>query len=327
VARAELSIAEWVEGVRERDRAILGRAITLLESRRPEHRDTAHALLTALMPHTGGSHRIGISGIPGAGKSTFIEAFGTKLIAEGHRVAVLAIDPSSTITGGSILGDKTRMQRLANDPNAFVRPSPSSGQLGGVARRTQETVLLCEAAGFDVVIVETIGVGQSETTLAEMVDFFLLLVLPGGGDELQGIKRGILELADLVAINKADGDRIPNARAAQAEYSAAFRLLRKDAPAIVLTSALEGTGLSEVWAAIERKRAEGDLEQRRAEQRIAWMHRLIREELVDTVSHHPAVKQIIAELEQQVQAGSLSPSSAAMRALDAFFAAILADRR
>jgi LAO/AO transport system kinase len=319
VARRELAIAEWIDGVRACDRAVLGRAVTLFESRRPDHRETAQAVLTALMPYTGGSRRIGISGIPGAGKSTFIEAFGMKLIGEGHRVAVLAIDPSSTITGGSILGDKTRMQRLANDPNAFVRPSPSSGNLGGVARRTQETVLLCEAAGFDVVIVETIGVGQSETTLAEMVDFFLLLVLPGGGDELQGMKRGILELADLIAINKADGERIPHARAAQAEYSAAMRLLRKEAPAIVLTSALEGTGLDEVWAAIERRRAEEDLEQRRSEQRVAWMHRLIRDELVDAFSSHPEVKRILGALEQQVQAGAISPGAAAMQALDVFF--------
>jgi LAO/AO transport system kinase len=311
----ERRVEDWVEGIRACDRAILGQAVTLFESRRADHRELAQAVLTALMPHAGGSHRVGISGIPGAGKSTFIETFGMKLIGSGHHVAVLAIDPSSTITGGSILGDKTRMQRLANDPNAFVRPSPSSGTLGGVARRTQETILLCEAAGFDVVIVETIGVGQSETTLAEMVDFFLLLVLPGGGDELQGMKRGILELADLIAINKADGDRLPHARAAQAEYSVALRLLKKDAPSIVLTSALEGTGLDEVWSAIAEQHARSDLDQRRSEQRVAWMHRTIRDELVDAFADHPETKRILSELERDVRAGSISPSAAAARAL------------
>jgi LAO/AO transport system kinase len=268
------------------------------------------------MPYTGGSRRIGISGIPGAGKSTFIEAFGMKLIEAGHRVAVLAIDPSSSISGGSILGDKTRMQSLSHDPNAFVRPSPSSGALGGVARRTQETILLSEAAGFDVVIVETVGVGQSETVLAEMVDFFLLLVLPGGGDELQGMKRGILELADLIAINKADGDRMPNARAAQAEYSAALRLLKK-APEIILTSALDGTGLDRIWEAIQEESRE-EVEVRRSRQRISWMRRLIRDDLEDRFFGHPDVKRLLPELEREVIEGRLSPSEAAARALDAF---------
>jgi LAO/AO transport system kinase len=306
-----------IAGVRARDRAALGKAITLLESRRPDHRKAAQAMLTALMPGTGGSHRIGISGIPGAGKSTFIEAFGMKLIEEGHRVAVLAIDPSSTITGGSILGDKTRMQRLANDPNAFVRPSPSSGATGGVARRTQESVLLCEAAGFDVVIVETVGVGQSETTLAEMVDFFLLLVLPGGGDELQGMKRGILELADLIAINKADGDRIANARAAQAEYASVLRLFRK-APSIVLTSAIEGTGLSEVWEAIGRHRDALDLVSLRSEQRVAWMRRMIRDELEDAFARHDGARRVLEAIEEDVRDGRISPSEAAARVVAAF---------
>ena len=309
---------DLIAGIRARDRAALGRAITLLESRRADHREKARAMLTSLMPYTGGSHRIGISGIPGAGKSTFIEAFGMKLISKGHRVAVLAIDPSSSISGGSILGDKTRMQRLSNEPNAFVRPTPSSGALGGVARRTQETVLLCEAAGFDVVIVETIGVGQSEISLAEMVDFFLLLVLPGGGDELQGMKRGILELADLIAINKADGDRIANARGAQAEYSSALRLLRKDPPEIVLTSALEGTGLDEVWEAILSHRNAIDLEAHRRSQRVAWMRRLIRDDLEDAFENDADVKRLLRELEREVEAGRISPSEAAARALAAF---------
>ncbi len=319
MASGELTVEAWLEGIRARDRAILGRAVTLIESRRPEHRETAQSLLTALMPYTGGAHRIGISGIPGAGKSTFIEAFGMMLVEQGHRVAVLAVDPSSTLTGGSILGDKTRMQRLAADPRAFVRPSPSSGALGGVARRTQETVLLAEAAGFDVVIVESIGVGQSETALAEMVDFLLLLVLPGGGDELQGIKRGILELADLVAINKADGDRLAHARAAQAEYGAALRLLRSDAPEILLTSALEGTGLAQVWEAIRRHQTDGRRrERRRTEQRIAWTRRLIHDELEERFARHPEVARLLPELEREVEAGRLSPSEAAARALEAF---------
>ena len=217
--------ADLVRGVRSGDRAMLARAITLIESKRADHRRTAHQLVQELLPHTGKGVRLGITGAPGAGKSTTIDVLGTYLTGKGHKVAVLAVDPSSTRTGGSILGDKTRMARLASDPNAFVRPSPSSGTLGGVAAKTRETMLVCEAAGYDVVMVETVGIGQSETAVADMTDFFLVLMLPGAGDELQGLKKGIVELADMIAVNKADGDNIKRAKVAAAEYKAALNIL------------------------------------------------------------------------------------------------------
>ena len=224
--RPNLTTDDYIEGIRGHDRAILGRAITLVESNNAEHRKQAQELLKILLPETGGAHRIGISGVPGAGKSTFIEAFGMRLVEQGHRVAVLAVDPSSTRTKGSILGDKTRMEHLAAMDEAFIRPSPTGGSLGGVGRKTRETIMVCEAAGFDVVLVETVGVGQSETLVSDMVDIFLVLVLAGAGDELQGIKRGILELADIVAVNKADGDNINATQVARAEYERAFQLFR-----------------------------------------------------------------------------------------------------
>ena len=242
-----LDAQDYVDGVRRGDRAILARAITLIESEQPAHAELAQEVLEVLLPDTGGAHRVGISGVPGAGKSTFIDALGTTLTSQEHRVAVLAVDPTSSISGGSILGDKTRMSALSNDPNAFIRPSPTSGTLGGVARKTRETILLCEAAGFDVVLVETVGVGQSETIVAGMVDFFLVLFIAGAGDELQGIKRGILEVADMLAINKADGDNRPRAIRAQASYQSALRLMRGDrVPPVVTCSALEKTGLVRV---------------------------------------------------------------------------------
>lgn len=312
----ELSTEAYVRGVRSNDRAILGRAVTLVESRRPDHRERAREVLTALAPYTGNAHRVGISGVPGVGKSTFIETFGMKLIDEGHRVAVLAVDPSSSVTGGSILGDKTRMQKLANEARAFVRPSPTAGTLGGVARRTYETMLLCEAAGFDVVIVESVGVGQSEAVLAEMVDFFLLLMLPGAGDELQGIKRGILELADLVAVNKSDGDRLPAARLAQAELLAALRILKKDAPEVVLTSGRTGDGLEAVWAAVQK--ASDGREPRRARQLVDWTRRLVKERLEEAFFAHGAVKNLGPRLEREVAEGKITPSAAADALLSAF---------
>src|SRR4051794_15839951 len=226
VRRRKLTIDEYVRGVRECDRAILGRAITLVESNAQRDLDLAQQMLVQLLPFTGKSHRVGITGVPGVGKSTFIEALGTNLTTAGHRVAVLAVDPTSGVTGGSILGDKTRMTKLSRDPNAFVRPSPASGSLGGVTRKTRETMLVCEAAGFDVVLVETVGVGQSETRVAEMVDFFLVLMLANAGDELQGIKRGIMELADMIAINKAEAENAVSTRQAKREYMAALRLMR-----------------------------------------------------------------------------------------------------
>jgi LAO/AO transport system kinase len=242
-----LAINDLLRGIRERDRAVLGRAITLVESNKSEDRPPAQELLTRLLPLTGAARRIGISGVPGVGKSSFIESFGLRLVDQGHRVAVLAVDPSSSVSKGSILGDKTRMEELASSDGAFIRPSPTGGSLGGVARKTRESILICEAAGFDIVLVETVGVGQSETAVAEMVDFFLLLKLAGAGDELQGIKRGILELADLISINKADGDNIAPAERARAEFERALEILRPEGehgwrPRVVTSSGHTGAG-------------------------------------------------------------------------------------
>ena len=273
------TVDELVDGVLARDRATLGRALTLVESTLSDHRGRAADLLAALLPHAGGAHRVGITGVPGVGKSTFIEALGTQLTASGRRVAVQAVDPTSTVTGGSILGDKTRMQRLANDPDAFVRPSPTAGTLGGVTRTTRETLLVLEAAGFDVVLVETVGVGQSETLVARMVDFFLALMLPGAGDELQGIKKGLLELADMIVVNKADGDNARAARTAARDYSAALRLTHPASaswtPQVVTCSGLTGEGLPGLWTRIEEHRealtASGEWDERRRGQQLAWM--------------------------------------------------------
>jgi len=308
------------------DRRALAQAITLIESTRDDHRREAEALLEALLPHTGKSVRLGISGVPGVGKSTFIEAFGQHLIAAGHRVAVLAVDPSSQISGGSILGDKTRMEQLAQSPRAFIRPTPTAGTQGGVARRTREAVLACEAAGFDVVLVETVGVGQSETAVAEMVDMFLLLLLPGSGDELQGLKRGIVELADLVIVNKADSDLIEAAGRVAAEYANALHLLRPATPhwtsRVVTCSALEGTGIGDIWRIVEEYRAAmakgGAFEERRSRQARTWMWREVDESLLASFRAHPAVKAKISELEAQVEAGTLTPAAAAQALLAAF---------
>ena len=276
-----------VDGVLAGDRASIGRALTLVESRYPGHRAEATALLDDLLPHAVESHRVGITGVPGVGKSTFIEALGGRLTGAGRRVAVLAVDPTSTVTGGSILGDKTRMLRLANDPSAFVRPSPSAGTLGGVTRTTRESMAVLEAAGYDVVIVETVGVGQSETVVAGMVDFFLLLMLPGAGDELQGIKKGVLELADMIAVNKADGDNVPAARTAARDYSAALRLTQPTSPTwtppVVICAGLSGDGLDEVWAQVEAHRealiGAGEWTERRRAQRLAWMWSMVEDRL------------------------------------------------
>jgi GTPase len=306
-------VTELLDEVRQGDRRALARAITLVESTRSDHRDEATALLDELMPYTGGANRVGISGAPGAGKSTFIEALGMRLVQQGHRVAVLAVDPSSTRTGGSILGDKTRMEQLAREERAFIRPSPSGGTLGGVARRTREAMLVCEAAGFDVVIVETVGVGQSEVAVAGMVDLFVLLLAPGAGDELQGVKRGIVELADVVVVNKADGALADLARHTAADYTHALHLVGQ---ARVLTaSALEGTGIGEVWDAIEGAVAEADASgtraRRRAEQACDWMWAEISDTLMDRVRCAPE----LAALERDVAAGRISPAAAARRLL------------
>jgi LAO/AO transport system kinase len=300
-------------------RVALARAITLIESRKPEHRPQARQLLTLLNEAAGRSQRVGITGVPGVGKSTLIDSLGSHLTAQGHRVAVLAVDPSSTRSGGAILGDKTRMARLAADPNAFIRPSPSSGTLGGVARTTRETILLCEAAGFDIVLVETVGVGQSEVAVAGMVDFFLLLMLAGGGDELQGIKKGVMELADMIAITKADGANEGPARAAAADYKAALHILTPASaswkPPVITVSAREARGLDELWANVERHRkaleATGEFDEKRREQDVSWMHAMIEERLRQLILSHEAAVAKIAGLERAVRAGIVPPSVAA----------------
>ena len=312
--------------LRAGDRAALARAITLVESVKSEHRAEAQALLTELMPHTGGARRIGVTGPPGVGKSTFLDAFGMHLLAQGLRVAVLAVDPSSRVTGGSILGDKARMERLAREDGAFIRPSPSGATLGGVARRTREAMLLCEAAGYDVVLVETVGVGQSETVVADMVDCFLVLVQPGAGDELQGIKKGVLEHADLLAVNKADGDGLPRARQAVRDLSAALRYLRPPSPhwtpRVLAISAREGSGLEELRVAIEEHHAAleaaGELAERRSSQRVRWMWALVEERLLDAFRAHDGVNARLAELAGEVAAGRVPPGAAAEVLLAAF---------
>ena len=312
------------DALRTGDRRALARSITLVESTRADHREQAAALLDAVLPSTGKAVRVGITGTPGAGKSTFVEELGTRLTAGEHRVAVLAVDPSSRRSGGSILGDKTRMERLARDPDAFIRPSPSGGALGGVARRTREAGLLCEAAGFDVVIVETVGVGQSEIAVADMVDCFVLLAAPGGGDELQGIKRGIMELADVVLVNKADGDLEPAARRAVSDYRHAVHLLRPkhDGWAVPVTaiSALSGRGVDEAWAEVERctaqLRSTGALDRLRAGQAVAWMWDEIRETLLDRFRTDPAVARRWDDVESAVRTGHLSPTTAARALLE-----------
>jgi LAO/AO transport system kinase len=318
-----LDAEAYVEGVRGGDRAVLARAITLIESEQPAHAALAQEVLEALLPATGGSRRIGISGVPGAGKSTFIDALGTMLTVRSHRVAVLAVDPTSSVSGGSILGDKTRMAALSVDPNAFIRPSPTSGTLGGVTRKTRETILLCEAAGFDVVLVETVGVGQSETIVAGMVDFFLVLMIAGAGDELQGIKRGILEVADMLAINKADGDNHPRAIRAQASYQSALRLMRPDSvPPVVTCSALEKSGLEELWTLVmdewNRRESSGVLASRRQDQQVQWMWDMVEAGLRRALRSDPELSQLTSELEEAVAHAKATPSAAAWKVLARF---------
>jgi LAO/AO transport system kinase len=313
----------YVEGVLAGNRRILAKTITLVESTHPAHQALAMEILDRLIPHTGQAVRLGITGVPGVGKSTFIEAFGMRRIAEGRRLAVLAVDPSSTRSGGSILADKTRMERLATEMEAFIRPSPSGGTLGGVARKTRESMLICEAAGFDLIIVETVGVGQSETAVASMVDFFLVLMIAGAGDELQGIKKGVLELADAVVINKADGDNRRPAELARRQYENALHLLMPTSNnwrvPVMTCSAKTGDGLAAVWDTVSdhrRRMIESrELEARRRDQALAWMWSLIEEGLRTRFRQHPEISRQLARIQREVAAGRLSATQAAHRLL------------
>src|SRR5882762_10763142 len=311
-------IANLARGVRAGERGVLARAITLIESRRADHQAAARRLVQDLLPSTGQAVRVGITGVPGVGKSTTIDALGTFLTAKGHKVAVLAVDPSSARTGGSILADKTRMARLAVDPNAFIRPSPAAGTLGGVAAKTRETMLICEAAGFDVILVETVGTGQSETAVADMTDFFLALMLPGAGDELQGLKKGLVELADMIAVNKADGDNVKRARAAAGEYRAALHILTPRSPAwappVVTYSALTEDSIAALWEHVldhhRRLSATGAFAARRRQQQVKWMWALLEERLRSRLATDPKLKARLPQLERAVAEGTLSPALA-----------------
>jgi LAO/AO transport system kinase len=333
--RRLLTVEEYVAGVRSGDRSILARAITLIESNAPAHIALAQEVLRELLPYTGGSLRVGITGVPGVGKSTFIEALGTMLCDRGHRAAVLAVDPSSSISRGSILGDKTRMERLSRHPNAYIRPSPTGGSLGGVARKSRETLLVCEAAGFDIILVETVGVGQSEIAVRGMVDFFLLLMLAGAGDELQGIKKGIIELADALLITKADGDNRTRALAAQAEYTHALRYLTPATegwrPRAYICSAQTGEGIAEIWREIERFRdettASGVFAARRREQARDWVYTMIEDHLRSRFFSHPVVQQRLPAIEKEVVEGTLPVTTAVQSLIRAFESALQGEEK
>jgi LAO/AO transport system kinase len=319
-------VAALARGIRNGERAVLARAITLIESKRADHQKAARELVQELLPATGKAVRVGITGMPGVGKSTMIDTLGTHLTGKGHKVAVLTVDPSSRRTGGSILGDKTRMPRLAGDANAFIRPSPSSGTLGGVAAKTRETMLLAEAAGHDVVLIETVGIGQSEITVADMTDFFLALMLPGAGDELQGLKKGVVELADLIAVNKADGEAAKAARRAAADYTNALHLITPPGatwqPPVLTCSAVTGDGLDTIWDQIVRHRREleatGEWEGRRRDQQLRWMWAMVEDRLLGALRAHPRVAAELAGVEADVGEGRLTPTLAAERLLGAF---------
>jgi LAO/AO transport system kinase len=318
-----MQIQDYIDGVLAQNRRIVAKTITLIESSLPSHQEMAKAILDALLPNAGKAVRIGITGVPGVGKSTYIESFGLQLVKQGHRVAVLAVDPSSSKSGGSIMGDKTRMEKLSLEQQAFIRPSPTGGTLGGVARRTRETIVVCEAAGFDVIIVETVGVGQSETTVASMVDFFLVLMLAGAGDELQGIKKGILELADAIAINKADGNNIENAEKAKIEYEKALNLLTPSSsiwsPSVLTCSAVTMEGIDAIWQTIldHRKKLEisGELSDKRRKQALDWMWALVEEGLIDRFYKNPEVEKSLPQIVKSVEKGKSGPTIAAQKLL------------
>ena len=322
-------IQKLAGAVRDGDRRALGRAITLVESIRDDHREQAERLQEALLPHRLDSIRVGISGVPGVGKSTFIEALGQHVIEKGRRVAVLAVDPSSKLSGGSILGDKTRMETLTRQPDAFIRPSPAGTTLGGVARRTREAISICEAARYDVVLVETVGVGQSETAVKEMTDMFVLLLSPAGGDELQGMKKGIVELADMILVNKADGEFETSARHAVSDYCSAIHLLRPASPnwqvPVAACSALSGMGIDEAWTHVEDYETtlgdSGEIAQRRAEQARSWLWSEVGDTLLERLKAHPDVRSVLSGLEDQVVHGTTTPAAAARRVLQAFLGA------
>jgi len=321
-----IDVDAYVEGVISGDRTVLGRALTLVESTRADHRALAQDMLVKLLPHVGHAQRVGITGVPGAGKSTFIDTLGTRLTGSGHRVAVLAVDPSSTRTGGSILGDKTRMQRLAVDENAFIRPSPTSGTLGGVARATRESMAVVEAAGYDVVIVETVGVGQSETTVANMVDCFVVLMLARTGDQLQGIKKGVLELADIIAVNKADGENASEASRAARELTDAMKLIQPPEaiwqPAAITCSGLTGEGVDDLWALVQSHRdvmeAAGERVARRSRQRVDWMWSMVNDHVLGRLRSSASAQSAAAEVEPMLRAGELTTTLAAQRIIQAF---------
>jgi len=324
--RQSLSIDDYVKGVLENDRTILARTITLIESNSPEHNETAQKVLKQILPNTGNSLRVGITGFPGAGKSSLIETLGLYLINQGHKVAVLAIDPSSTVTKGSILGDKTRMEKLSREQNCFIRPSPSSGTLGGVAKKTRETMLVCEAAGYDTILIETVGVGQSETTVRSMVDFFLLVMIAGAGDELQGIKKGVIELADTLLINKADGDNKPKALLAKSDFGMALHYIQPATKGwhteVNVCSALTGDGIQEFWEVVEKfqeiTKASGVFNDRRKNQALEWMNKMVEEKLLSNFFNDDKIEIEFKKINSQVLKGEMLPTEGAEHLLNLY---------